>query len=258
MKLFLITFSFFTSVTAFSAEVIAVSSGRKSVAISPEPGSPWVAKDRVCVMQNQTDVVCGSVLKTTVKGAIVSLDTLYEGLSIGDQVRKVANNNRRLTAETIETFAQVPRRNFDLTAGLGAGLSFFYPMLHFQVALGKHFSLGVQPLYYKASGGTISISAVGAMLTGNYYGNPYFRGFWICAGLGMNSISVEDATLVLSEKSSSLLGVLTAGWRARWGSGWNAGIAGGIQYLADPNFSSVVLSSSGIQPLLTLDFGFNF
>ena len=81
---------------------------------------------------------------------------------------------------------------------------------------------------------------------------------WVSAGFGVNSIKVEDATFGSSESASAILGMLTVGWRGRWASGWNAGIGAGIQYLADPNFSSIVLKSAGIQPLLTLDFGYNF
>ncbi len=242
-----------------TAEVIAVSSGRKNIAVAHDSAAgPWVVKDRACVIQNQTDVVCGTVLKATAKGAIVTLDTLFEGVSIGDLVRKIGGS-RKISAEIVETphSPQTPR-TFDLTLGMGVGLSFFYPMLHLQVGVSPHLALGVQPLFYKASGNSISVSAIGVMGTVNYYKSPYFNGLWISAGAGMNSISVQDAALGISEKASSILGLLTVGWRGRWSGCWNAGIAGGIQYLGDPKFSTIILKSAGIQPLFTLDFGANF
>ncbi len=256
--LFLFLFAVLNAQLATAAEVIAVSSGKKNVAVSHESLGKWAADDRACIVQNETDVVCGTITKTTAKGAIVKLDTFFEGLSIGDKVRK-SGSSRRLAAETVETFnTQFNARDFDLTAGLGVGLSFFYPMLHFQVGLGKHFALGVEPFLYKASGGTTSISAVGAMLTANYYGAPYFRGLWICLGAGINSLSVEDPTFFISEKASTTTGVFTVGYRARWAKGLNAGIAGGVQYLSNPSFTTIALTSVGIQPLLSLDFGLNF
>lgn len=256
--LYLILFAVLSTQFATAAEVIAVSSGKKNVAISHENIGKWAVEDRACIVQNETDVVCGTVAKTTAKGAIVKLDTVFEGLSIGDKVRK-SGSGRRLAAETVETFnTQYNPRDFDLTAGLGVGLSFFYPLIHFQVGLGKHFALGIQPFLYKASGGTTSISAIGGMITANYYAQPYFRGFWISAGAGINSLSVEDPAFFISEKATSTVGMFTLGYRARWAKGLNAGIAGGVQYLSDPNFTTIALKSTGIQPLFTLDFGINF
>ncbi len=258
MRLLSYILAMWMAAPALASEVLAVSGGRKNIAVAHDPKSPWVTRDRACVVQNQTDVVCGTVTKTTVKGAIVALDTTFDGVSIGDLVRKIGGG-RRPTAETVETFnSHQTKTTFDLTLGMGVGLSFFYPMLHLQVALSPHFTLGVQPLYYKASGGNTAVSAFGGMLTANYYKDPYYNGLWICGGVGTSSVSVEDLSLGLSEKANSMLGMLTVGWRGRWASGWNAGIAGGIQYLGDPAFTTIVIKSAGVQPLLTLDFGYNF
>ncbi len=253
-----ITFVLFSVGQLFGAEVIAVSSGRRSIAISHESVGKWAVEDRACVIQNETDVVCGSISKTTAKGAIVKLDIAFEGVSIGDKVRK-SGSGRHLAAETVETFnAQFSPRDFDLTTGLGVGFSFFYPMLHFQAGIGKHFAVGIQPYFYKAAGGTTNISAIGGMLTANYYFQPYFRGLWLSLGAGITSLSVKDPSAAIDEKASVPTGVLTVGYRARWAKGWNAGIGGGAQLLSDPKFTSVTLNSAGIQPLLLLDFGINF
>lgn len=242
---------------ASAAEVIAVSSRRNSVAISHDSSSPWVMSDRACIVQNETDVVCGVIAKTTSKGAIVKLDTAFDGLVIGDKVRKAGSARRPSSADTVETFPRGSSPSFDLTAGVGATLSSVFPTLHIQYAVSRHVSLGAMGYYSPGADGTATVTSLGGLATFNYYGTAPYRGLWIHAGLGYGTISINDTTLLVSQSAGGLTGQLTAGYRHRFGKLLNGGIAGGIRYFADPNFATIAIAS-GIMPLLNLDFGINF
>ena len=241
---------------AFGAEVIGVSSNRKAIAVKHENIGKWAVDDRVCVVQAKIDVVCGTVSKTTSKGAIVKLDTTFDGLAIGDLVRK-SGSSRRLASESVETMdARHHPRHFNLSAGLGVGPNFFFPLVHFQVAVAAPVAIGFEPVYFKGSSTGSSVTAYGGFGTLNVYLSKWFRGLWFQGGGGVQSISYEDATVVESALVPAFL--LTAGWRGRWGQSLNVGIGGGFQYLVDPDFTSIAVRGAGFQPLLVVDFGFNF
>ncbi len=66
------------------------------------------------------------------------------------------------------------------------------------------------------------------------------------------------STTGVEESATSIAGLGTVGWRARWDFGLNVGIAGGFQYIADPAISFTTVKSTGFQPLLLLDIGVSF
>lgn len=242
--------------TAIGAEVIGVAANRKSVAINHETIGKWGVDDRVCVLQANVDVVCGVVVKTTAKGAIVKLDTTFDGVAIGDLVRK-AGMGRKIAMETSADIqdARSPR-TIDLSLGVGIGPTFFFPTLHFQIALGRKIALGAEPFYYRSSGADTSVSAIGGFLTASYYSDGYFRGIWVQLGGGVNSLSVSSSAI--SESATALTFLATVGWRGRFGKSFNVGVGGGLQYTAQPKLTSIELKSAGAQPLALVDFGFTF
>ena len=261
--LWLITLSLLAAGSVRAAEVIGVAANRKSIAVNHEALGKWAVEDRVCVLQANVDVVCGSVTKTTSKGAIVQLDVAFDNVALGDLVRK-AGAARLLSSQSvdsIETGGKNPKR-FDLTAGLstGAALNFILPVLHFQVALSQSFALGLEGIFLKNTSSLIDFQTFGGFLTVNYYGSSYFRGFWAQAGAGLNFLSSTTSTGgSASAQALSFLG--TAGYRARWGPGLNVGVAGGVLFIDEPAAivsTGIVPTFTGLHPILLVDFGINF
>jgi hypothetical protein len=243
--------------SAFGAEVLRVGRDHQNIAISHGDSRHWQVDDRVCVFHGSTKIVCGTVLKTTPKGAIAKLESSNSDILAGDEIR--AGGTRRPTAllATTETGSEGRPSNFDITGGLSFSYSFFFPMINFQVALAPNFAIGLTPLYLKTTGDLGSLGAFGGYLTLNYYGSEYFRGMWIAAGAGALMFSGDDG-FTPTQSATSPAFTLTLGWRGYWDLGLNIGVGAGVQYISKPNFVNLDVSAAGVQPLLIVDVGFNF
>jgi len=166
---------------------------------------------------------------------------------------------RRPAAKLLNSYDKVEgvsTPGWQLSGGISAGFTFFYPMIHFQRALGSYVSLGLMPIYFKAAGSTTSVGAFGGYLTFNYYGNEYFRGFWTQLGVGAYKFSASNSTL--EERSTSIAAFGTIGWRGYWDLGLNVGVGAGLQYVQDPKFTVTTVNAVNFQPVLVLDVGVNF
>jgi hypothetical protein len=173
----------------------------------------------------------------------------------GDGDRK----GRRPAAKLLSSYEKVegvsnPDWNFSF--GISAGFTFFFPMVHFQRRLSTYVALGIMPVYFRSSASTTSVGAYGGVLTFNYYGNEYFRGFWGQFGAGMYQFSAANATTTESATSLSLMG--TVGWRGYWDLGLNVGVGAGLQYVTDPQFTTTDIRAVNVQPLIVLDVGISF
>lgn len=172
---------------------------------------------------------------------------------------KRGRGERRPAAKLLTSYDKVEgvsNPDWNLSLGISAGFSFFFPMIHFQRRVSPYLSFGLMPLYFSTSGGSSKIGAVGGMVTFNYYGNEYFRGFWGQLGVGAYRFNATTATTEQSATSLSLLG--TVGWRGYWDLGLNVGVGAGVQYVANPGFSGVTLNSVDFQPVFVLDVGISF
>jgi hypothetical protein len=152
---------------------------------------------------------------------------------------------------------------YNVTGGLTAGTRFFFPTAQIQRTLTPNYAIGFSPTYGRSSFGPDTVSALGLMLTGSYYGSEYYRGLWIQASTGVYffSHSVDDPNLPNggpAQSATSFAFAATAGWRGYWDFGLNVGVGAGFQFIADPNFTGVDLHFTGVQPLLLVDIGFNF
>lgn len=278
-----------------NSKVLKVGRDRINVAVTHDAGrTPWREQDRLCISQNGRPIVCGTVIRTSPKGAILRLEKATTEVAAGDIVtqteprrggsdgttaaptaaaaspaKPVAANNlrgvrRRRPATALMGSAngshEAPAR-FNISAGLSAGLSYFYPTIDFQVRVSKHFAIGVIPFYLRASADTTSLTAIGGFGTLNYYFDGYFRGFWVQGGGGFVSFSTTDSidpTNPVTESVGVPAGIFTLGWRGYWDFGLNIGVAGGLQYIGSPTFTSTEVKSAGAQPLFLLDVGLNF
>lgn len=255
------------STTAFSAEVLRVGSSQTLVSISHDLTRKWKENDAVCIYQDGKELVCGVVLKSSEQLAIVKLNQSSNLVARGDSVRWApASEVRRKEAPTRKPAAQLLQSvetdsssrvyYHNLSGGFSVGSGFYFPMIHFQRMVHPQFAIGVMPSYVSVSTGNGSLSAFGALVTGNYYSQEYFRGLWVQIGGGLDFFSVTTGTV--EQQATSFVGLATIGWRGYWDLGFNIGVAGGLQYLKDPGFSSITLSGSNVQPLVLLDIGFNF
>jgi hypothetical protein len=196
-------------------------------------------------------------VRTTPRGAIAKLESSEADVEAGDEVR--SSNGRRPTAllSVTEKTDEAKVFDFDVTAGVSFSYSFFYPMIHFQFALSPTITIGLEPLYFRASASSASLSAFGGLATVNYYGNEYFRGLWISGGAGIFLFSANDG-VDPSQSATSPVVMVTGGWRGYWDLGLNIGVGAGVQYVSTPSFNNVDVKSAGFQPLLVVDVGFNF
>lgn len=166
---------------------------------------------------------------------------------------------RRPAAKLLTSYDKVegvssPDWNF--SGGVSAGFTFFFPMIHFQRLLSPYVALGIMPVYFKSSASAASVGAYGGVLTINYYGNEYFRGFWLQVGGGLYQFSATDGTA--EESSASAAFLTTVGWRGYWDLGLNVGVGAGLQYVTDPKFALTEVKAVNIQPLIVLDVGISF
>ncbi len=259
---------------AQAAEVMAIGNNKKSLAITHDGERRWQPDDRVCVVQGNIDVVCGKVLKSTVKGAIVKLDTLFEAIQVGDPVRLltaastpaaqgVVGERKPATQllDSVEKDRQAGLHRFNLGAGLSAGFSYLIPLLNLQWSPFRKVAIGLMPFYFKGSGNGATIQGFGGYASVSYYGQGHFRGLWIQGGGGIFNFSATDAT-GFEEKVNSPAGFLTVGYRGYYEAGLNIGIAAGGLFVTKPEFSVASgitdVKPSGIQPLLIVDIGYSF
>jgi hypothetical protein len=258
-KLTLIVVSLILSVACFGAEVLQVGSTQRVIAISHETFRKWTIGDNVCVIQVAKEVACGVVIRVSTKGAVLKLDNRNTDIVRGDMVRLVPPTTRKPAAvllNSVEKDDNARAYGFNVSAGISAGLNFFFPLIQLQRSIGPYFAIGLMPTYFKAAGADSSVSAFGGLLTANYYNHEYFRGLWAQLGGGILSLTVDNQGV--TQKASTPIFLSTVGWRGYWDLGLNVGIAAGLQYIQNPNFASVEIHSFGVQPLVLLDIGFNF
>ncbi len=140
-------------------------------------------------------------------------------------------------------------------SNLSVGVSYIFPMFHFQHRLSDTFSLGIQSVLvdYLTPVGN-KLRGYDGRLTVNYYQQSLYEGLWIQGAFGIallsatNNVDTESLTL---PTSSVLLG-----WRWKWESGLNFGFGAGAQYIFNAKTQNFNLDFSGVWPALTLDLGF--
>lgn len=263
----------------FAAEVLRVGKDQVNIAVTHDEFRKWRVDERVCVYGSDSPdqkIVCGTVLKTTPKGAIVHLENKSNDVSAGNLIKGADETAAPQPASSRKPAAallsSLPRsehaRPYRFQVGGGGGITasspFPFPQfqLTLQYTLKPKFALGVSPIYFSAPSATglSRISALGSFVTLNYYRSEYFRGMWIQGGAGFAMITASDSSTiptVASETGLAFGGIATVGWRGYWDIGMNVGIAVGAEYLTSPTFTNYV-GSAGFIPLVLLDVGFNF
>lgn len=130
------------------------------------------------------------------------------------QVRKAVQ--QETTEDVAQRFeAEKTQDSFDIALGLTAGHNYFYPNMHFQLALTRNWSLGLMPVYASYTQNNNSVKFYGGFATLTYYHTHFaFKGFNFELGAGYFSIGAKTDTI--AEQTVNPVAVkLTAGWRGR-------------------------------------------
>lgn len=248
---------------ARASEVLRVGKDMTNIAVTHDPTRQWMPKDRVCILQRAREVVCGVVVRSTAKGAIVRLDTANYDVVAGDKVmgkfQATPEPSKSGGTTLLNSVGNNPDSEvhlFNVTGGVNVGTSFFYPVVSFALAVAPNWSLGISGMFLTASSDPVYLTAFGGYATVNYYSQEYFRGLWIQAGAGMTFFSVTDG--VQDESTASFTGIITGGWRGYWDLGLNIGVGAGLQYISTPDLLLISPNASGIRPMIVVDVGFNF
>lgn len=264
-----------------SSKVIRVGSSQSGIAVSHPTGSQWIIQDRVCVIQIHNPIGCGKVLKTTNKGAIVKLDAPNSDIVAGDSVvpesqasspppktveapmtvtkHKKSQNRPTLLLDSMKKNGVSENYLYNFSAGANFSFSFFYPTVTFEYLFHPQFSIGITPMVLFAKNSGVNLMGWGGFLDLNYYHQGNFRGIWLRGAAGYINFAVSSSTNPnITESAGSMMGLATIGWRGYWDLGLNIGVSAGGQYIQDPHLITISVDSAGIQPVLTLDVGFNW
>ncbi len=243
--------------------MLEVGANPRQVAISQSADTrSFVPRDYLCVWHRDEEIACGVVIEVLPKGAVLRLDYAKERIRQGDRVyfagsRYPAFASRAEEAVIEEEAVSRPWKRkypFDLSVGYLVTQPFTFPQLHFQGMVATHWAVGIAGQSIAQNNAFLSAKGYGALLTVNYYGSRYYRGFWLQTSAGLlflknfaNTGSTTTAPFALGT-----LGVRFGLWR-----GINIGLGVGGQYLPNPN-SSLTFSARPFQFLGTGDIGFNF
>ncbi len=258
------------SAHCFASEVLRVGKDAQLIAVTHDPGRTWTANQRVCILQRAQEVACGTVLKSTPKGAVVRLDSANQDVMAGDKVvgkaatstgALLAPSQKRSQTPNAPATARVRRkRSFNVTVGAAMGTYYFYPVAAFNFAFLPHFSVGFGGSFLtaRATGTTIvNLSGIGILGNLAYFSKGHHQGLWIQAGGGLQSFSATGGASG-PESASSLMVFATAGWRHQFDFGLNFGAGAGASLIPDPNLQTINASLFGMRPLLIIDAGFAF
>jgi len=216
--------------------------------------------DQVCLYQATTLLGCGVVNALTSQTAGIRItQRKVTSFYAGAQVIVRRNTRTVATTESVsETLAEPNKRQIvDLALGMSAGLNYFYPMLHLQLAVTRDFSIGLMPAFASYSQGTNSVQLLGGYVTGTYYHSHYaFKGLNFEGGLGFFKITATSGT---TETASPFAAKFTVGWRGRAliGVPLDLGLAAGAQYIFLAT-APLSISFNGILPLITGYISYTF
>lgn len=260
-----------TGGNAFGAQVLKIAASRKMMAITGVNPGAWAVNDSACIERDVANRVCGQVVKVLPRGVIMAVSTANHDLRTGDNVAlRKSGGSTGVTTRSVASPSYEPTNTTSYGARRGntgrrndvtLGVELIQPTVHYQRALGEHFSIGLMPIYMSFSSVDGTLKGFGGILTFNYYSKQPFKGWWFLLGAGYYSFSATlngtSLTAATSESGSTISVLGHFGYRFLFGnSGWNLGLGGGVQYLANPQTASLQFSS--ILPAAALDIGYAF
>jgi hypothetical protein len=245
---------------ARASEVSQVLADQVFIIMTMEKTGEWNTDDRVCIYRDKERMACGLIVQTTPKAAKVKIMEQFKTVKTGDTI---AADTRDRNPSSIDgatsSLSVTPERvyKYDLLVGVKQNLSSAIPFVHLQIYSNPHLALGIQVdrVAIRMPDSTNIVSAVGAFFAANYYGDGAFRGFWFQGGTGFHVLPAASTGLSTSSYAPSFVGLI--GWRNKWALGMNVGIGLGVQYFLAPQGITADFLFNPLQPLLSIDIGFN-
>lgn len=242
-----------------NSTVLQVLADQVFVLASMEKAGDWNLDDHVCVAREKEKIACGIIVQTTAKAAKVKLNFQMKIVKVGDTVVVDENDRSPTSIDSTSTASVDPSGGirYNILMGVKQNLVAAIPFVHIQIISNNHLSLGVQVdrVAIKIPNTTNVVSALGASFNANVYGDGPFRGFWFQAGTGFHVLPTTSTGIATTSYAPSFVGVL--GWRNKWALGLNIGIGLGVQYFLLPAGITTDFTFNPIQPILSMDIGFN-
>ena len=245
-----------------NSTVIQVLADQVFALASMEKAGDWNPDDHVCIHREKEKVACGIIVQATAKAAKVKLNFQYKTVKVGDTVTADDSGDRSPSnvdpsAMTTTGTADGPYPRFNILVGVKQNLSTQIPFVHIQQISNNHLSLGIQAdlASMRVGATTTVVQAMGATFNANYYSESPYKGFWFQAGTGFAIMAPSSTGLTQTAYAPTLVGLV--GWRNKWALGLNIGISMGIQYYLLPAGMTADFEVSALQPVLSVDIGFN-
>lgn len=216
----------------------------------------WVVNDLVCLARSKKNmIVCGRIAQYNKVSTSIRLNRANANFTPGEEVKILYTKiNRNIAANTTATTISSSKGLASI--GFGAGLSYLFLQGQFHFGIAKKITVGLTVPFAKSNGELSNVSALGVLLSMNYYLFHRFSGYNFEAGVGTYFISKETLIPPSNSNSNPLALYSTLGWKGRINRGlFSLGIGAGFQYIAD---SSELPDFKGLLPLLALSFGINF
>jgi hypothetical protein len=254
---------------------LQLAKGAERLWLRPHGPSKFLTGDFLCLFSSDRKrpglVGCGSALGLTPSGnvelALIPLSG--ERLSFGSDYlvtkRKQGDRSSRLPASEPrpgalhQALSEPKPYRFNVGAGMMAGTTYVVPSFGVRSALGVATRAGLDFSYASDSDAGLSLSLLGTHLTFSYaFEQRAYAGFYGELGLGAYWFREDDGAGNRRSRVSPS-GFLTAGWRARFReSGWNAGVALGVMYVAPANLVFTSTTLTDWLPLFRLTVGYAF
>ena len=216
--------------------------------------------EQICLFDKVEQITCGKITALSEKEFVMTQsDKPARLIQPGDNVmmKRVMRLPAATQASQMAMDASTARTH-DVSAGIAAGFSYYFPYIQIQQQVGSSYSVGLMPLYAKYTNLDSTAEALGGFLSFNYYYSHYpFRGFYFTAAAGLYHFNLAANTLTETTNVPALLGAASWRGRAAWGVPVDIGVSLGAQY-AFTNTQTIALNFSGFEPYFSAFVGYCF
>lgn len=257
---FIVLFLFAPHTLNATVKVLKASKKSELVALSADGSMALQLNEYVCLTRPPTNEVaaCGRIIRTSDKGIILALEEETSELKVGETL-ELEKNARVPTSETTSSL-NIVDTTFEERyqwRNVAVGFNLLSLNLRLEQMVVRWGALGLMPSFIlNQSAGNAGLSGYGAFVTGSIYPDGKVDGFWMLNGIG--GFSLNAKTDAGEERGLAAAILSTVGWRWRWPSGLNVGVAAGAQYTLLPNFKTITLDYGGISPSLVLEIAYSF
>ncbi len=246
------------NVSLYAAEVLKVDAN-STVWISSKNEKVQI-QDQLCVYQATGLLGCGDVIALTADRFALKLYETKSASRAGEIVTLRKTKRSLATTEKLSgKFEDGSSRSYvDIGLGFNAGLNYYYPSMHLQLAVARSFSLGLEPAYASYSQNGDSVTLLGGYVTATYYYTHFaFKGVNFQGGLGYFNVKATSGTT--SQEMSPMAAKLSVGWRGRALIGLPIDFGGALggQYIFSQN-APLDTSFKGLLPLLNVFVAYCF